>query len=134
MEIPKNLKDEIWDYCRANDISNIDEFTIKLIRQGFTAEKFGSSPIPKPKDRIIEKIVEVPVEKVVEVIKEITVEKEVYITDDSQSKELSEKIKKLEGECDLYKKDSEHFKKEWNSTLQKLEIEQNKNKRDFYGE
>ena len=105
MEIPKNLKDEIWDYCRANDISNIDEFTIKLIRQGFTAEKFGSSPIPQPKDRVIEKIVEVPVEKVVEVIKEITVEKEVYITDDSQSKELSEKIKKLEEECDLYKKD-----------------------------
>jgi hypothetical protein len=134
MEIPKNLKDDIWNYCRINDISNIDEFTIKLIRQGFTAEKFGSSPIAQPKDKIIEKIVEVPVEKIVEVIKEVVIEKEVYITDDSQTKELSEKVIKLEEERDSYKKDSEHFKKEWDSTLQKLELEKNKNKRDFYGE
>ena len=26
MEVPKKLKDEIWEYCRLNDISNIDEF------------------------------------------------------------------------------------------------------------
>jgi hypothetical protein len=134
MEIPKNIKDEIWDYCRVNNISNIDEFTLKLIKQGFTAEKFGSSPIPQPKDKIVEKIVEVPVEKIVEVIKEITVEKEIYITDDSQSKELSDKILKLEEERNFYKKDAEHFQKQWNDVSQKLEIEQNKNKKDFYGE
>ena len=52
MEIPKQLKDDIWDYCRANNITNIDEFTIKLIRQGFTAEKYGSTPIV-PKKEIV---------------------------------------------------------------------------------
>ncbi len=29
MELPKIFKDEIWDYCRVNNISNIDEFTFK---------------------------------------------------------------------------------------------------------
>ncbi len=48
MEIPKQLKDDIWDYCRVNNITNIDEFTVKLIRQGFTVEKYGTEPvIPK---------------------------------------------------------------------------------------
>lgn len=47
MELPKNLKNDIWDYCRANNITNIDEFCIKLIRQGFTIEKFGNKPILK---------------------------------------------------------------------------------------
>jgi hypothetical protein len=50
MEIPKQLKDDIWDYCRANNITNIDEFTVKLIRQGFTAEKYGSTPVVPKKE------------------------------------------------------------------------------------
>ena len=134
LEISKQLKDEIWDYCRVNNITNIDEFTMRILKQGFTVEKFGATP------QVIEKRVEVPVEKIVEkfvekvVEVEVPVEKEVYITDNSQVKDLSEKIKKLEEERDAYKKDAEHFKKEWNDTLQKLEIEQKKNKRDFYGE
>jgi hypothetical protein len=60
----------------------------------------------------VEKIVEVPVEKEIikEVIKEIVkevpvekvVEKEIYITDDSQVKELGEKITKLEEERQIF--------------------------------
>lgn len=138
MEISKQLKDDIWDYCRANNITNIDEFTMKILRQGFTIEKFGATPkIKETKvevEKIVEKIVEVPVEKIVEKTIEVPVEKEIYITDNSQVKELSEKIKKLEQERDAYKKDAAHFQKEWNETLQKLEIEQKKNKRDLYGE
>ena len=68
MELPKDLKDEIWGYCRLNDIPNIDEFNIKLIRQGFTVEKHGSTPF-KPTEVIKE--VEKIVEKEVEVIKEV---------------------------------------------------------------
>ena len=134
LELSKQIKDEIWDYCRANNITNIDEFTMKILKQGFTVEKFGATP------QVIEKIVEVPVEKVIEKIvekiveKEVPVEKEVYVTDDSHVKELSKKIKKLEEERDSYKKDAENFQKEWNDTLQKLEVEQKKNKRDLYGE
>lgn len=62
MEIPKNLKDEIWDYCRVNDISNIDSFVLKLLKQGFTSEKYGSTPISNTVvEKIVEKIVEVPI-------------------------------------------------------------------------
>ena len=130
MEISKELKKEINDYCRINNITNIDDFTIKILKQGFTVEKYGATP------QVIEKKVEVEkiVEKIVEVKVEVPTEKEVYITDDSHVKELSIKITKLEEERNTYKKDAEHFQKEWNQTLQKLELEQKKNKRDIYGE
>lgn len=134
MEIPKTLKDEIWDFCRLNNITNIDDFTIKMIKQGFTVEKYGATPQVIEKKVEVEKIIEKIVEKIVEVKVEVPTEKEVYITDDSQVKELSDKITKLEDERNTYKKDAENFQKEWNDTLQKLEIEQNKNKRDLYGE
>lgn len=126
MVIPKELKEEIWDFCRLNDITNIDEFTIKLVKQGFTVEKFGSSPTVKIIEKVVEKIVEVPVEKIVEKIVEIPIN----IVDT----ELDEKVKD-------YIKQIEDFKNkifeitDLNGALQKeLEIEKNKNKRDFYGE
>ena len=94
MEIPKKLKDEIWEYCRMNDIPNIDEFIIKMIRQGYTVEKFGATPVGTGEVQEVEKIVEVikevPVEKVVE--------KEIYITDD-------EEVIKLTNELESVKKD-----------------------------
>jgi len=106
MEIPKNLKNEIWEYCRMNDISNIDEFIIKMVRQGYTVEKFGATPVGAGEitevEKIVEKIIEVPVEKIVEKTIEVPVEKivekEVYITDDEQVNELSKKIQKVEKE------------------------------------
>lgn len=60
MEIPKQLKDDIWDYCRANNITNIDEFIVRLIRQGFTIEKFGATPIISGKPNKVTP--EIPVE------------------------------------------------------------------------
>jgi hypothetical protein len=47
MELPTTLRDEIWDYCRANNISNIDDFVLKMVKQGFTMEKYGATPIPR---------------------------------------------------------------------------------------
>ena len=98
MEIPKNLKDEIWEYCRLNDISNIDEFIIKMVRQGYTVEKFGSTPLGSTEVKEVEKIVEVikeiPVEKIIE--------KEVIITDDIQITELSNKLTQLEEEKKIF--------------------------------
>jgi hypothetical protein len=104
MEIPKKIKDEIWEYCRLNDIPNIDDFIVKMIRQGYTAEKFGSTPVGeggvKEVEKIVEVIKEVTVDKIVEVIKEVpierVVEKEIYITDDEQVKKLTTKIFQLE--------------------------------------
>ena len=98
MKLPKDIKDEIWQYCKANNITNVDEFITNMVSRGFTAEKFGAVPWEKPaKVKEVEKIVEkevikeVPVEVIkevekivekkievpVEVIKEVIVEKEV---------------------------------------------------------
>jgi hypothetical protein len=110
MEIPKEINNEIWDYCRVNRITNIDDFTVKLIKQGFTVEKFGATPSVSIVEKIVEKVVEVPVEK------------EIYITDDTELKKLTDKIVELE---DLAaSKDVEI-----NSLKEQL-----KNKKDLYGE
>jgi hypothetical protein len=145
MELPQQLKNEIWDYCRLNNITNIDEFTVKLVKQGFTVEKFGSTPSIAEKivEKIVEKVVEVPVEveKVVEKIVEVTVEKEVYITDDSHTKKLTDEIERLEG---LNKTHEEHhltlakelkqLSEQFKTVQKELEEEKKKKKTDIYGE
>lgn len=150
MEIPKKIKDEIWEYCRANDIPNIDDFTLKMISQGFTVEKYGAAPTAKEKivkeivEKEVEKIVEVPVEKIVEKI----VEKEVFVTDDNAYSELTNKIKELENKLkakdnnipDEIKKMHEEYEAKLKERDDKislltnlLDIEKRK-KRDIYGE
>lgn len=150
MEIPKKIKDEIWDYCRINDIPNIDDFILKMVSQGFTIEKYGAAPTAKEKivekivEKEVEKIVEVPVEKIVEVI----VEKEVYVTDDNAHSELTNKIIELENRLEDSKNNvPDEIKKiheEYETILKErdekislltnlLDIEKRK-KRDIYGE
>ena len=41
MELPKDIKDQIWQYCMANDITDINKFIIDLVKSGFTIEKYG---------------------------------------------------------------------------------------------
>jgi hypothetical protein len=126
MEIPKDLKDEIWEYCRMNDITDLNAFIIRMLRQGYSTEKYGPTPfkiggnsekevivekrveVPIEVIKEVEKIVEVPIEVIREIIKEIPVEiikevpvdkiieKEVYITDDEQVTELTKRIQELE--------------------------------------
>jgi hypothetical protein len=92
MEIPKDLKDEIWEYCRMNDITDLNAFIIRMLRQGYSTEKYGPTPfkiggnsekevivekrveVPVEVIKEVEKIVEVPIEVIREIIKEIPVE------------------------------------------------------------
>ena len=124
MELPKELTNEIWDYCRANNITNIQDFTIKLIRQGFTVEKFGATPTVKTVEKIVEKIVEVPVEKIVE--------KRIEVPGNMVDTDLSDSLKK-------YMKLYEDSQAELTKALLDIEglrknLEINKNKKDIYGE
>ena len=123
MKLPKDIKDEIWQYCKSNNITNVDEFITSMLSRGFTAEKFGSVPWEKPaKIKEVEKVVEkevikeVPVEVIkevekivekkvevpVEVIKEVVVEKEVPV-------EVIKEIEKIV-EKEVYVTDDEAVK------------------------
>lgn len=109
MEIPKQLKDDIWDYCRANNITNIDEFIVKLIKQGFTIEKFGATPSisetkvrPQPSNEEIKPIsLEVPenIKKHKATIKKAKDKIEAEIKE--TNKEISERDQK-NNKIDLY--------------------------------
>lgn len=95
-KLPERLKSEIVEYCKLNNIDNIESFIIKLITQSFTIEKFGENPlfvnkknrIVEPeviiKEVVVEKIVEIPVEKVVEKIVEVEVEKPTTIIEETK--------------------------------------------------
>lgn len=140
MELPQDIKDEIWNYCRLNSITNMDQFIISMLKQGFNVEKYGTSPIvpqviEKEIEKIVEKVVEVPVEKIVERVVEVPVEKivEKVITDDSQVQELLVKLEALEKELKIEKDKTSGS--ELGKLYQKiqrledlLEIEKNRNK------
>lgn len=107
VNVPQELLDQIWDYCNLNNIEDIQKFTVNILKQGFSVEKYGTSPFGAQKEIVekeiikeVEKIVEVTVEveKIVEKIVEVPVEKivEKIITDDSQIQELLTKIETLE--------------------------------------
>jgi hypothetical protein len=151
MKIPKKLKDEIWEYCRLNDITDIDAFTLKSTQQGFNIEKYGTTPFkvggkePKVIEKEVVKVVtatteveiikEIPIE--IEVIKEVEKIVEVTVSDneliDNLNEEknlLSEKIKQLEESLkkekskveELYDSDEGTIKK-LNQKIKNLEIE-----------
>ena len=96
IELPKQLKKDIEEYCKLNDIEDSTDFAIKCAKDGLTLDKYGVAPfLPKSQ------IQEVPVEKeiVKEVIKEIPVEKEVIvekiITKEVKDQHLIEEVEKL---------------------------------------
>ena len=164
MELPKDIKDEIWEYCRVNDITDLNNFITKMVKNGFTSEKFGSTPWKKPVEikeveKIVEKEVIKEVEKIVEVIKEVEVEKEVFVTDDEANKALkkgleettqtlremtldfgaerkvsSETIKGLNDEIDVLNREKSDLHRKIKQLENELETVKNKSKRDIYGD
>jgi len=93
MELPKDLKDKIWNYCRLNDITDLNGFMVKTLKKGFDIEVYGllgetlnegekhlktggEQEKWVEKEVIVEKRVEIPVEviKEVEKIVEIPIE------------------------------------------------------------
>jgi hypothetical protein len=145
--ISKKLKDEIWDYCRLNDITDINTFIEKMVQQGYNIEKYGTAPIdftPEVIEKIVEIEVEKEVEKIVEVEKEVIkeipvevikevirevekiveVEKEVYKTDDEVVNKLQEELKQksesYQSIIDGMKKDAETSDEIWGKQDKKI--------------
>lgn len=90
MEIPKTLEKEILEYCKANKIKNIDNFTIKLIKTGLTIEKYGLLP---------EKVVKKPINK----IKTEEIIEETPIIDDKITESTKKTLEPVKN--DLYDED-----------------------------
>lgn len=44
MEIPQTLYNDISAYCKANTITDVDGFVVKLLTRAFTVEKYGFAP------------------------------------------------------------------------------------------
>ena len=150
MKIPKKLKDEIWEYCRLNDITDIDAFILKSTQQGFNIEKYGTTPFkiggePEVIEKEVVKVItatteveiikEVPVE--IEVIKEVEKIVEVTVTDNElidklneekdglleKTKQLEEDLKKeIEKVGELSNSDAGVIKK-LNQKIENLKIE-----------
>jgi hypothetical protein len=139
MTIPKNIKDDINQYCKLNNIENVESFIIKVLKSGFDIEKYGllNDTTPKIIEKEIEKIVyrdiikEVPVVEYVEVeiikeipieiIKEIIVEKEIPVENGVIKEVIVEKEVIIE---------NKEKQKALESTIQKLRNELNeKNKK-----
>ena len=62
--IPKELKEDVMEFCELNDIKEIDSLLLGCLKGGFAIEKYGITPV---KPGVIEKEVEKEVEKIVEV-------------------------------------------------------------------
>ena len=86
--LPKDLNKEVKDFCKLNDIEDINDLILSCFKGGFAIEKYGLTPsLMKPQiiNKEIEKEVPVEVEKIVEkevikeVIKEVPVEKIVEV-------------------------------------------------------
>jgi hypothetical protein len=114
------LGDEFLEYCRLNDIKDVEKLAKETFQRGFTILKYGETPNGiKGSEKIVEKEVikevivekEILVEKIVEVIKEVPVEmkgetqiitkeviKEVTVTDNVEIERLREEISKLKEE------------------------------------
>jgi len=148
MELPKDLKDEIWQYCMANDITDVNNLILNLVKSGFTIEKYGYDPSgSKPNTKVVEK--EVIKEVIKEVVREVPVEKIVKVSDDSETNKLLAEINELNGKHSAEL--SEHnetvgslegniveLEKKIGELEEKVvELEKNKsnvNKSDIYGE
>ena len=58
VELPEEIYNEIKEYCRVNNIDDVDKFIRKILNQGFTTEKWGVIGENKnSKTEIIEKII-----------------------------------------------------------------------------
>lgn len=97
------------EFCKLNDIEEIDSLLLGCLKGGFAIEKYGNTPVKpgviekeveKEVEKIIEKRVEVPVEKIVEIVVEVPVEKiveiEKLVTDEKEMEVHLQRINDLE--------------------------------------
>lgn len=126
MVLPKEIEDDINLYCKANNITDIDSYIIRIVKSAQTIEKYGATIETRVKEKIVE------VEKIIEVEKivERVIEVPVTIVDSELSQKLSEyvvKTEQLQNDLIVANNIVESLKRE-------LIEEKKRNKKDLYGE
>lgn len=102
MEIPKELLNDIKEYCKVNNIIDMDKYIIKILRQGHLVEKFGSTPFSKEPEVIIkEVIVEKTKKQPTKTKKEVTKKKVTTPKEKNVKIEKNNKIDNID-KTDLY--------------------------------
>jgi hypothetical protein len=103
MEIPTKLKKEIDEFCKANSIEDIDQFIIKVLRRGFSIEKFGISPVlDQLAENLGENIDSLKVQIIPKVaVQRIDVDFEIRPTDPATER-IKDLVKRVEDKKDLY--------------------------------
>jgi hypothetical protein len=119
----------VTEYCKLNDIENIDEFMYKCFQEGFNIKKYGllggevrgevTVEVPVEVIKEVEKIVEIIKEVPVEVIKEV--EKIIYTSDDTQVNEMSLKIEELNGEISIKTTEIDRIREEFSIKTKEME-------------
>lgn len=71
IDISDKLYSDIVEYCKTNNIDDVNKFIKKIINQGFTTEKWGTLNNKESKKEIVEKII----------ISAITVQPEIQIVE-----------------------------------------------------
>jgi len=93
------LDDEFLEYCRLNNIDDVEKLAKDTFNRGFTILKYGETPFGlKPTEKIIEK--EVVKEVIVEVEKIVNVEviKEVPVNVKGETEIITKEIKVVDTE------------------------------------
>jgi hypothetical protein len=93
------LDDEFLEYCRLNNIDDVEKLAKDTFNRGFTILKYGETPFGlKPTEKIVEK--EVVKEVIVEVEKIINVEviKEVPVNVKGETEIITKEIKVVDTE------------------------------------
>jgi hypothetical protein len=110
------LDDEFLEYCRLNNIDDVEKLAKDTFNRGFTILKYGETPFGlKPTEKIVEK--EVVKEVIVEVEKIVNVEviKEVPVNVKGETEIITKEIKVVDTEeIDKLKKQLEDKQEEIN--------------------
>jgi hypothetical protein len=87
LTLNKQNQKDLTDYCKLNNIEDIDKFFQKCFKRGYDIERYGL--IGNNTEKIIEYVEkEIPIEvikyvdKIVEIIKEVPVEQKIFSTNE----------------------------------------------------
>ena len=151
--IDSKYSPDILEYCKLNNINDIELFVTQCFKQGFDIKKYGflgkteeivkEVEVIKEVEKIVERRVEIPVETIkevekivevpVEVIREKIIEKEIpvekivtkieYICDKEGENELLLKIQQLETEMSNKDKSLDELRRNLDEALDKPPVE-----------